>query len=49
MIKLQEAVGCKDIPYSQALSEELFASIGGDLAMFKEDRQSEFVKGSFFL
>lgn len=48
LIKLQEAVGCKDIPYSQALSEELFTSIGGDLAMFKEDRQSEFVKEAFF-
>lgn len=49
MIKLQEAVGCNDIPYSQELAESIFEEIGGDLNMFKEDRQSDFVKEVFFL
>ena len=48
LIKLQEAVGCRKLPYSPALAESLFAEIGGDLKMFKEDRQSEFVKEAFF-
>ena len=48
MIKLQEAVGCNDIPYSQELAESIFEEIGGDLNMFKEDRQSDFVKEVFF-
>lgn len=48
LIKLQEAVGCNDIPYSQELAESIFEEIGGDLNMFKEDRQSDFVKEVFF-
>lgn len=45
--RLQEAVSCKKIPYSQQLSESIFSEIG-DLNLFKEDRQSEFVKEAFF-
>lgn len=45
--KLQEAVCCKKIPYSKELAESIFSEIG-DLMMFKEDRQSEFVKEAFF-
>ncbi|EGP4885646.1 TPA: ClpXP adapter SpxH family protein [Enterococcus faecium] len=48
LIKLQEAVGCNNIPYSRALAESIFEEIGGDLNMFKEDRQSDFVKEVFF-
>ncbi|MEY8445407.1 ClpXP adapter SpxH family protein [Enterococcus ratti] len=48
LFKLQEAVGCHKIPYSSELAETLFAQVGGDIAMFKEDRQSEFVKEVFF-
>ena len=44
----QIAVGCNDIPYSQELAESIFEEIGGDLNMFKEDRQSDFVKEVFF-
>lgn len=36
LIKLQEAVGCNDIPYSQELAESIFEEIGGDLNMLKK-------------
>ncbi|EPH97681.1 hypothetical protein D920_01846 [Enterococcus faecalis 13-SD-W-01] len=48
LIQLQKTVGCEGTPYSPALAEKIFKEIGGDLAMFKEDRQSEFVKEAFF-
>ncbi|MBF8807439.1 MAG: DsbA family protein [Enterococcus lacertideformus] len=48
LIKLQEAVGCHKMPYSSELAETLFAQVGGDITMFREDRQSEFVKEVFF-
>lgn len=48
LIKMQEAVGCNKVPYSPELAESLFAEVGGDIEMFKEDRQSEFVKEVFF-
>ncbi|WP_165005397.1 MULTISPECIES: ClpXP adapter SpxH family protein [unclassified Enterococcus] len=48
LVKLQEAVGCKGIPYSEALAESIFEEVGGDLKMFREDRQSDFVKEVFF-
>ena len=31
LIKLQEAVGCNDIPYSQELAESIFEEIGGEV------------------
>ncbi len=46
---MQEAVGCNKVPYSPELAESLFAEVGGDIEMFKEDRQSEFVKEVFSL
>lgn len=47
MMRLQQAVGCEAQPYNQTLVEELVTEVGGDLAMFKEDRPTSFVKEMF--
>ncbi|MEI5995157.1 ClpXP adapter SpxH family protein [Candidatus Enterococcus mansonii] len=47
LLGLQQAVAIDNIPYSLELSEKLVVEAGGDLDMFKADRQSEFVKESF--
>lgn len=47
LLGLQKAVAENNIPYSSELAEQLVSEAGGDLDMFKADRQSEFVKESF--
>ncbi|HIX71153.1 MAG TPA: DsbA family protein, partial [Candidatus Enterococcus stercoravium] len=47
MMRLQQTVGCEAQPYNQTLVEELVTEVGGDLAMFKEDRPTSFVKEMF--
>lgn len=47
LIGLQNAVAKNKIPYSPELSERLFVEAGGDLEMYRIDRQSDFVKESF--
>lgn len=47
LLGLQKAVAEDNIPYSSELAEQLVSEAGGDLDMFKADRQSEFVKESF--
>jgi predicted DsbA family dithiol-disulfide isomerase len=48
LLRLQEAVGCHGKAYSKKLVEELIVDTGGDLEMFLEDRESEFVKEAFY-
>ncbi|KAF1296391.1 GTP pyrophosphokinase [Enterococcus sp. JM4C] len=48
LLRLQEAVGCHGEEYSKKLVEKLVVETGGDLEMFLEDRQSEFVKEAFY-
>ncbi|ALS38628.1 ClpXP adapter SpxH family protein [Enterococcus rotai] len=47
LLGLQQAVAEENIPYSSELAEKLVVEAGGDLDMFKADRQSDFVKESF--
>lgn len=47
LLGLQQAVAVNHIPYSLELAEKLVVEAGGDLDMFKADRQSDFVKESF--
>lgn len=47
LMRLQEIVGCDKVPYSKKLAEEVLVEIGGDLAMFREDRDSALVKELF--
>jgi predicted DsbA family dithiol-disulfide isomerase len=48
LLKLQTAIICHKTPYSQQLAETLFAETGGDIDMFREDRQSALVKEKFW-
>lgn len=47
LLGLQQAVAVDNIPYSSELAEKLVLEAGGDIDMFKADRQSDFVKESF--
>ena len=47
MMRLQQAVACEQIPYSQELVHEIIQEVGADLEMFLEDRPSDFVKEMF--
>ncbi|MHC5229993.1 DsbA family protein [Enterococcus sp. LJL99] len=47
LLGLQKANSVDHIPYSPELSETLLVESGGDLDMFRSDRQSNFVKESF--
>lgn len=47
LLSLQEAISVDNLPYSSELSEKFLLESGGDLEMFRSDRQSEFVKESF--
>lgn len=47
LLGLQQAVAVDNIPYSSELAEKLVIEAGGDIDMFKADRQSDFVKESF--
>lgn len=47
LLSLQKAVSVDNISYSAELSERFLMEAGGDLEMFRSDRQSEFVKESF--
>lgn len=47
LIGLQKAVARENIPYSPHLAEELLIEAGGDIDMYRVDRQSAFVKESF--
>ena len=47
LLGIQQAVAVENIPYSSELAEKLVVEAGGDLDMFKADRQSDFVKESF--
>lgn len=47
LLALQKAVGEDKQAYSEQLAIKLFTEVGGDLEMFLEDRQSEFVKEAF--
>lgn len=47
MIGLQKAVAEDGLAYSPELSEELLLAAGGDIDMYRKDRQSDFVKESF--
>ena len=46
-IGLQKAVAEDGLAYSPELSEELLLAAGGDIDMYRKDRQSDFVKESF--
>lgn len=47
LLGLQQSVAVNNIPYSSELAEKLVVEAGGDLDMFKADRQSNFVRESF--
>lgn len=47
LLNLQKLVTEDKTPYSTALAEKLIVDAGGDLDMFKADRNSSFVKDSF--
>ena len=47
MMRLQRAVACDKIPYSQELVMKIIKEIGADLEMFQEDRPTDFVKEMF--
>ncbi|RGW14457.1 DsbA family protein [Enterococcus asini] len=47
MMRLQQAVACEQIPYSQELVCAIIDEVGADLEMFLEDRPSAFVKEMF--
>lgn len=47
MMRLQQAVACEKIPYSQELVLAIIEEVGADLEMFLEDRPSDFVKEMF--
>jgi predicted DsbA family dithiol-disulfide isomerase len=47
LIALQEAVTIKGQNYSAELTLDLFKKVGGDVAMFIEDRASDFVEEAF--
>ena len=47
LIGLQKAVAEDGLAYSPELSEELLLAAGGDIDMYRKDRQSDFVKESF--
>jgi predicted DsbA family dithiol-disulfide isomerase len=47
LIGLQNAVACEGRRYSPQLAEELLIEAGGDIDMYRTDRQSAFVKESF--
>ncbi|MGC6769916.1 DsbA family protein [Enterococcus sp. LJL51] len=47
LLNLQEIVGEAGSVYSPDLAEKLIVESGGDLEMFRSDRQSPFVKESF--
>ena len=44
---LTKAVAEDGLAYSPELSEELLLAAGGDIDMYRKDRQSDFVKESF--
>ncbi|OJG75231.1 dithiol-disulfide isomerase [Enterococcus quebecensis] len=47
LLGLQQSVAVDNLPYSSELAEKLVVEAGGDLDMFKADRESDFVKESF--
>lgn len=47
LLQLQKAVGQNKQSYNRQLALDLFATVGGDLEMFLEDRQSQLVKEAF--
>lgn len=47
LIRLQEEVGVNGQRYSKKLAQDLIQEVGGDLEMFIEDRESEFVSEAF--
>lgn len=47
LLKLQHAVSVEGRTYTRELSKELFSQMTGDLEMFLEDRESDFVKEAF--
>ncbi|MGC2991122.1 DsbA family protein, partial [Enterococcus faecalis] len=47
LIGLQKAVAEDGLAYSPELSEELLLAAGGDIDMYRKDRQSDFVKESY--
>lgn len=48
LLKLQQAINIEGRTYSKELSKELFSQMSaGDLEMFLEDRESDFVKEAF--
>lgn len=47
LLGIQKAVTIENKPYSPNLAEQLIIEVGGDLEMFKADRNSDFVKKSF--
>ena len=47
LLGLQNAISIENVPYSSKLSEKFLIEAGGDLDMFRTDRQSDFVKESF--
>lgn len=49
MMRLQQAVACEKIPYSQELVTSTIKEVGADLEMFLEDRPTDFVKEMFLV
>ncbi|KAF1302100.1 DsbA family protein [Candidatus Enterococcus willemsii] len=48
LLQLQTALLKQHLPYSKQLTEQLFKQTGGDLEMFREDRQSTLIKEMFW-
>lgn len=49
LLKIQDEIGQKKKDYSEELVLDIFQTTSGDLEMFLEDRQSNFVKEAFLM